>query len=103
MPWSRKNRTVRIALPVRSKVSKTKRSAPCTSTSGSRSVDQATGGDLKLAAASLIELAAPHAGPENMQLGLTHRAFEPEQQPVVEAGWVVDAILVENKSGGQRA
>ena len=59
--------------------------------------------DLKLAAASLIELAAPHAGPENMQLGLAHRAFEPEQQPVVEAGWVVDAILVENKSGGQRA
>ena len=78
-------------------------SAPCTSTSGSRSVDQATGGDLKLAAASPIELAAPHAGPENMQLGLTHRAFEPEQQPVVEAGWVVDAILVENKGGGQRA
>jgi hypothetical protein len=31
--------------------------------------------DLELAAASLIELAAPHAGPENMQFGLAHRAF----------------------------
>ena len=31
--------------------------------------------DLELAAPSFVELAAPHAGPENMQFGLAHRAF----------------------------
>ena len=31
------------------------------------------------------------------------RALEPEQQPVIEAGRIVDAVLVENESGGKRA
>ena len=31
--------------------------------------------DLEFAAPSFVELAAPHAGLENMQFGLAHRAF----------------------------
>ena len=83
MPWSRKKRTVRIALPVRSNVSKTKRSAALHLDVGIEveasvgAVDQThRRADLELAAPSLVELAAPHAGPENMQLGLAHRALE---------------------------
>ena len=38
-----------------------------------------------------------------MQLGLAHRALEPEQQAVVEAGRIVDAVLVEDEGRGQRA
>ena len=38
-----------------------------------------------------------------MQLGFAHRAFEAEQQAVIEAGWIVDAVLVEDQGRGQRA
>ena len=38
-----------------------------------------------------------------MQLGFAHRSFEAEQEPVVEARWIVDAILVEDQRVGERA
>src|SRR5690606_35384935 len=53
------------------------------------------------AAAHLVEDAAPQSGFDDMQLSFAHRALEPEQQAVVEVGWVVHAILVENERIGQ--
>ena len=40
---------------------------------------------------------------QHMQLGLTHRALEPEQQAIVEIARIVDAVLVEDQSVGQGA
>lgn len=58
---------------------------------------------LELAAPGLVELSAPHARLENVQLGFAHRALEAEQQAIVEAGRIVDAILVEDQGRGQGA
>ena len=38
-----------------------------------------------------------------MQLGLAHGALEAEQQPVVEVGRVIEAVLVADQRAGQRA
>ena len=38
-----------------------------------------------------------------MELGLTHRALEAQQQPVVEVTGIVDAVLVEDERVGERA
>jgi hypothetical protein len=38
-----------------------------------------------------------------VQLGFAHRALEAEQQAIVEAGRIVDAILVEDQGRGQGA
>src|SRR5207249_5608574 len=58
---------------------------------------------LELAAARLVEDAAPQPRPEDMQLRLTHRALEAEQEPVVEVRRIVDAILVEDEGVRERA
>lgn len=65
-------------------------------------VDQAHGRPhLELAAARLIELTAAHASLEEVQLRLAHSALEPEEQSIVEAGRVVDAVLIEDEGAGQ--
>ncbi|CAD6562347.1 hypothetical protein LMG28727_07718 [Paraburkholderia kirstenboschensis] len=51
----------------------------------------------EFAAPCLVENATLQARLEDVQLGLAHRAFQAEQQAVVEVCGVVDAILVENK------
>lgn len=38
-----------------------------------------------------------------MQLSLAHRAFETEQEAIVEAGRIIDAVFIENERRGQRA
>ena len=38
-----------------------------------------------------------------MEFGLAHRSLEAEQEPVVEAGRVVHAVLVENERIGEGA
>ena len=49
-------------------------------------VDQADGRtDAQFTATSFIDLAAAHAGFEEVKLSLAHGAFEPEEQPIVEA------------------
>ena len=35
------------------------------------------------------------------ELGFAHRALEPEQQAIVEVGWIVHAIFVEDEGVGQ--
>ena len=58
---------------------------------------------LQLAAARLGQDAALQAGADEVQLGLAHRAFEAEQQPVVEVAGVVEAVLVADQRPGERA
>ena len=58
---------------------------------------------LKLAAACLGEDAALQAGADEVQLGLRHRALEPEQQPVVEVAGVIEPVLVADQRARQRA
>ena len=48
----------------------------------------------ELAAAGLGELAAAQPRLEQVQFGLGHRPFKPEQQPVVEGARVIEAVLV---------
>ena len=38
-----------------------------------------------------------------MQFRLAHGSLEPEQQPIVKAGRVVNAVLIENESSGLTA
>ena len=38
-----------------------------------------------------------------MEFGLAHRAFQTQKEPVVETGWIVDAVLVEDQSVGESA
>jgi hypothetical protein len=74
--------------------------------------DDATGGvvdqpdrqrGLQLAAARLGQDAALQPGADEVQLGLAHRAFEAEQQPVVEVGGIVEPVLVADQRPRQRA
>ena len=58
---------------------------------------------LQLAAPGLVELTTAHSRFEDVQLGLAHRAFEAEQEAIVEAGRIVDAVFVEDERRGQRA
>jgi hypothetical protein len=57
----------------------------------------------QLAAGGLVANATVEAGAEDMQLGFTHRAFEAEDQPVVEQGRVVHAVSIADQSVGQAA
>jgi hypothetical protein len=67
-------------------------------------IDQARGQRTPiLAAPHLVEDAAAQSGFEDVQLGLTHRAFETEQEPIVEARRIVDTILIEDQGIGERA
>lgn len=58
---------------------------------------------LELAAPCLVELATTHSRFEDVQLCLAHRAFEAEQKTIIEAGRIVDAVLVKDESCGQGA
>ena len=60
-------------------------------------------GRLQLTAPGLVQQAAQQAGLEDVQLCLRHGPLEPEQEPVVELGRIVDAILVEDQRVGQGA
>ncbi len=55
----------------------------------------------QLAAAGRGSLRALQTSCEKVQLRLAHRAFQAEQQPVVEIGQVVDAVAVDQQSVGQ--
>jgi len=58
-------------------------------------VDQPDGqAHLQFAAAGFGQLAADEPGPDEVQFGLAHGALEPEQEPVVEVGRVIEAGLV---------
>jgi len=52
---------------------------------------------MQLATPRLVENAAAQPCVQHVQLGLAHRALEPEQQAVIETAWVVDAVLVEDQ------
>ena len=56
----------------------------------------------ELAATSLVELAAEQTRAQQVELGLTHRPLQPEQQPIVEVPRVVDAVLVQDERFGER-
>ena len=58
-------------------------------------VDQPDGqAHAQFAAAGLGQLPADEAGADEVQLGLAHGALQAEQQPVVEVGRVIQAVLV---------
>jgi len=57
----------------------------------------------KATALGLGQLTADEAGAQDVELGLAHRPFQAEQQPVVEVHRVVEAVLVENEGVGQGA
>ena len=38
-----------------------------------------------------------------MKFGLAHGSFQPQQQAVIEACWVIDPILIEDQCVGERA
>ena len=45
-------------------------------------------------ACCLVANAAVEAGPQHMKFGLAHGALEPEQEPIIEEGWMIDAICI---------
>ena len=57
----------------------------------------------QLAAAGLVQLPAVEPDPQEVQLGLAHRAAHAQDQPVVELVRVVQAVLVEDQGVGQGA
>jgi hypothetical protein len=58
--------------------------------------------DAQLAAGGLGEQSALKAGADEVQLGLRDRAFEAEQQPVVDLAGVIEAVLVADQRPRQR-
>lgn len=60
-----------------------------------RAADVTAGqGEGQLAAAGLVQAPAPHPLLDQVEFGLTHRALEPQQQPVVVLARVVDTVGV---------
>ena len=57
----------------------------------------------QLTAGGLVPQPGGQPGPDQMQLGLAHRALQTEHQPVVEIRRVVDAVGVGDQRVGQRA
>jgi hypothetical protein len=47
-----------------------------------------------LVAPGLVELAAAHAGLQDVQLGFTHGALEAKQQSIVESGRVIGSVML---------
>lgn len=110
MPSSRKNLTVLVALPRRfeGREHHAERGlhlgiqVECEGAIGQ--VEQAHGRPhLQLATARLVELATAHASLDEVQVRYRHRSHQTQQQPVVESGRVVDAILVKDEGAGQGA
>jgi hypothetical protein len=58
---------------------------------------------LQLAPARLGQLAPDKPGPQHVQFSLAHSPLKPEQEPVVELGGVVDAVLVQDQGVGEGA
>src|SRR5439155_24659 len=58
---------------------------------------------LELATPGLVELTTTHPRFEDVQLGLAHCAFEAEQEAIIEASRIVDAVFVKNERRRQRA
>ena len=58
---------------------------------------------LELSTSGFVQHAAAHPRFENMQLRFTHRALQPQHQPIVEAGRVIRAVLVQDQRSGHRA
>jgi hypothetical protein len=50
--------------------------------------------EFQLAAAGLGEQASLHAGPQEMELAFGHGSLEAQEEPVVEAGRVIQAVFV---------
>lgn len=64
--------------------------------------DQSGGqGAAILPAARLVEDAAAQPCLDDMQFGLAHGALDAEQQAVVEAGRIVDAVFIEDQGIGK--
>jgi hypothetical protein len=57
----------------------------------------------QFAALGLVAQPAVQPRPDQVQLGLGHRALQPEQQPVVELARRIDAVAVGDQRPGQRA
>jgi hypothetical protein len=51
----------------------------------------------QLTALSLVQNPPAQASFKHMQFGFAHRAFEPEQKPVVKVGWIVKPIFVQDQ------
>ena len=56
-----------------------------------------------LAAAHLVQDPSPQPGFDDMKFGLAHCSLEAKQKPVVEAGWIVDAVFIEDQRIGESA
>ena len=66
-------------------------------------VYQADGGwQTEVTAARLVADASLQPGAEDMELGFGHRAFEPQAEPIVKVGWIIEAVLVQNERLCQR-
>jgi hypothetical protein len=59
--------------------------------------------EAELTSLGLVPAPLLEPGTHDVQLGLAHRALEPEQQPVVVEGRIVDAIAVGDQRAGERA
>ena len=57
----------------------------------------------QLALARLVQAAAAQPGAQHVQLGLAHRALQPEHEPVVVQPRVIDPVGVGDQRVGQRA
>jgi len=57
----------------------------------------------QLALARLVQAAAAQPGTEHVQLGLGHRALQPEHEPIVVQARMVDPVRVGDQRVGQRA
>jgi hypothetical protein len=54
-------------------------------------------------ACCLVANAAVEAGPQHMKFGLAHGALEPEQEAIIEEGWMIDAICIADQRVGEAA
>ena len=59
--------------------------------------------DAQLAAGGLREQPALQPGADEVKLRLADRAFEPEQEAVVDRSWVIEPVLVADQRARQRA
>ena len=51
----------------------------------------------------LVHRAADEPSVEHVELRLTHRSFEAEQQTIIEMARVVDSVFVQDETAGQGA
>lgn len=68
-----------------------------------RIVCKAHGRSHEQLSAGLVQNAALQSGSQNVQFGFAHRAFQAEQQSVIEVRRIVNAILIEDQGIGECA